>query len=406
MKKITQIILSFLTIILIVGFIAACEGPEGPKGDPGEDGAPGSGSVVNWEGFKDGIVCGECHNPDIDTTYYVWARKYQWEQSKHFLGGTFATRNNAPCSGCHTTEGLVQRALADFPPQVFPIGWSVVSSQPNSTPVGCFACHSPHSNGDFSLRTESLSGVVIWSPMEGVADQTIDFGKGNMCLMCHQTRGTSFSPKMKTSQGATDTLKITSSRWYPHYGVQGLMYLGVGKGGGFEFPGSSYNNGLHPSLTQIIQQGCPTCHMAEPEDGVSGGHTFNIGYDEGDYNTNGCMQTGCHSGQFDVETYVSQSSSLTGGMGVYEYVEEYLDTLANLLMNKGILGSNGLVQGDNGTSNASSTNPRTFVGPEGLLQAGALYNYYFVEHDESHGIHNSMYTLKLLNDSIDEMKKP
>lgn len=403
MKKITNL---FIAAMLIIGMFAACEGPEGPMGPKGDTGAPGSGSVVNWEGFKDGIVCGECHNPDIDTTYYVWARKFQWEQSTHFLGGTWATRNNAPCSGCHTTEGLVQRALAGFPPQVFPIGWSVVSSQPNSTPVGCFACHSPHSKGDFSLRTESLSGVVHWSPMEGIEDPTLDLGKGNMCMMCHQTRGTSFSPKMRQSQGATDTLKITSSRWYPHYGVQGLMFLGAGYGGGFEFPGSSYDNSSHPSHSQIIEGGCGTCHMAEPEDGISGGHTFNIEYDEGDYNTNGCLQAGCHSGEIDVETYVGGSASLTDGMGVHEYVAENLDTLANLLRSKGYIGSNGLVQGNNGTSNASSSNPRTFVGSSGLLQAGALYNYYFIEHDASHGIHNARYTIKLLNDSIEEMKKP
>ena len=403
MKKIFYLIIAAM---LIIGMFEACEGPEGPMGPQGDPGTPGSGSVVNWEGFKEGIVCGECHNPDIDTTYYVWARKFQWEHSRHYLGDTYATRNNAPCSGCHTTEGLVQRALAGFPPQVFPVGWSVVTSQPNSTPVGCFACHSPHSNGDFSLRTASLSDVVIWSPMEGIEDQTIDLGKGNMCLMCHQTRGTSFNPKMKMSQGATDTLKITSSRWYPHYGVQGLMFLGASKGGGFEFSGTSYENSSHPTHEQIVQGGCPSCHMAEPEEGVSGGHTNNIEIEEGDYNTNGCLQSGCHSGSIDVETFVGGSASLTGGMGVYEYVGEYLDTLANLLMSEGILGTNGLVQGNNGTSNASSSNPRTFVGPSGLLKAGALYNYYFIEHDASHGIHNSRYTIQLLNDSIEEMKKP
>ena len=402
--KITKMLLVVpVAALLLAGMFTACEGPAGPPG-PGS----GSGSVVNWEGFKEGIVCGDCHNPDIDTTYYVWARKYQWEQSKHFLGETYATRNNAPCSGCHTTEGLVQRALAGFPPQVFPIGWSVVTSQPNSSKVGCFACHSPHSNGNFSLRTESLSGVVIWSPMEGIPDQTIDLGKGNMCLMCHQTRGTSFEPKMKTSMGATDSLTITSSRWYPHYGVQGLMFLGAGKGGGFEFPGSSYDNSSHPSHAQIIQGGCPTCHMPDPE-GQSGGHSNLIGYgEEGDedYNTNGCLQAGCHSGEIDVVTFVGGSASLTGGMGVYEYVHAYLDTLHNLLVGKGILSSSGLVYGNNGTSNASSSNPRTFIGPSGLLKAGALYNYYFIEHDASHGVHNSLYTIKLLNDSIEEMKKP
>lgn len=395
MKKI--FILFYLPIVsLLLTGLLGCEGPAGP---------PGETKVAQLEGFAKDINCGDCHNPDQDTTYQVWARKYQWEQSTHLLGGTYITRNGAPCSGCHTTEGLIQRALANFPEQVPPAGWSVVTDQPNSSPVGCFACHSPHSRGNFSIRNEA--SVVLWSPMEGISDQTIDMGKGNMCLTCHQPRSTSYSPRMKMSMGATDTLKITSSRWYPHYGVQGLMFLGEGKGGGFEFPGKSYANSAHSNQTGIRENGCPTCHMAEP-DGESGGHTFKIAYgDEGDeeYNTNGCLQAGCHT-TMNVDEYIGASALLTGGVGAHEYVHTYLDTLGNLLKAKGILTSSGLVAGNNGTSNASNSNPRTFVGSDGLLKAGALYNYFFIEHDESGGTHNSMYAIQLLNDSIEEMKKP
>lgn len=390
---------NIVIILLISAVYIGCEGPAGPQGET---------KVVQFEGFAPDINCGDCHNPDYDSVYYLSARRIQWMQSTHYLGGTYATRNNAPCSGCHTTEGLIERANAKFPPQVPPTGWSVVTDQPNSTPVGCFACHSPHSKGNFGLRT--VAPVVIWSPMEEISDQTIDLGKGNMCLNCHQTRSTSFTPKMRKSISATDSLVITSSRWYPHYGVQGLMFLGAGKGGGFEFPGKTYGNSSHPSHTQIVQGGCPTCHMADPADGLSGGHSNKIHYETSSgaerYNTNGCLQSGCHSGSIDVEKFVGGSASLTGGMGVNEYVHAYLDTLATLLKAKKILSSSGLVNGNNGTSSASSSNPRTFVGPSGLLKAGALYNYYFIEHDASGGIHNSRYTLQLLNDSIEEMRKP
>lgn len=399
MKKINFLFSFLIAAVLTVGMFIGCEGPQGPPGEP---------TFVLLEGFKEGIVCGDCHNPDTDTINYVWAKKYQWEQSGHFLGGTFSSRNNAPCSGCHTTEGFIQRARANFPPQVSPIAWSVVTDQANPTPVGCFACHSPHSNGDFSRRTET--SVVLWSPMEGISDQTIDLGKGNICLNCHQPRSTSFTPKMKTSMGATDTLRITSSRWYPHYGVQGLMFLGAAKGGGFEYPGKTYTNSAHANQTGIKQGGCPTCHMAEISGGLNGGHSNKIGYltSSGStaYNTKGCLQAGCHSGSIDVDEYIGASALLTGGMGAYEYVHAYLDTLGNLLAAKGILSSSGLVNGNNGTSSASNSNPRTFVGPDGLLKAGALYNYFFIEHDASGGIHNSMYAIQLLNDSIEEMRKP
>ena len=397
MKKIFIPFYLLIAALLLTGLLG-CEGPAGPPGDT---------TIANLEGFKEGIKCGDCHNPDTDTVNYVWAKKYQWEKSKHFYGGTFADRNTAPCAGCHTTEGFIQRARANFPAQVAPTVWSVVTTQTNPTPVGCFACHSPHSNGDFRRRTEA--SVILWSPMEGISDQTIDFGKGNICLNCHQPRS-SYTPRMKTSMGATDTLKITSSRWYPHYGVQGLMFLGPGKGGGFEFPGKTYENSSHSSQTGITQNGCPTCHMVDPTAGLNGGHSNLIGYLTASgteaFNTNGCLQAGCHTGTMDVEKYIGASSSLTGGMGAYEYVHAYLDTLGTLLADKGILNSSGLVNGNNGTSNASNSNPRTFVGPDGLLKAGALYNYFFIEHDLSGGIHNSKYAIQLLNNSIEEMRKP
>lgn len=396
----TKRFLVLATMAVFLMALSACRGPEGPQGPSGES------TVVNLEGFAPGIICGNCHNPDIDTTYYVWAIKYQWAQAGHVTGGTFDDRNTAPCSGCHTSEGFVQRAKAGFPAQVPPGGWSAVTNQNRPSPVGCFACHSPHSKGDFSRRTEA--SVVLWSPMEGISDQTINLGKGNICLNCHQPRSTSFTPKMKSTAGASDTLKITTNRWYPHYGVQGLMFLGAGKGGGFEFPGKTYVNSPHSTQAGITQNGCPTCHMAQPVSGGNGGHTNVIGYLSGTttvYNTNGCRQSGCHA-TMNVDTYVGASGTLTGGKGAHKYVHDYLDTLGTLLKAKGILSSSGLVQGNNGTSSASSSNPRTFVGPAGLLKAGALYNYFFIEHDASGGIHNPQYAIQLLNNSIEEMRKP
>lgn len=400
MKRTILLVSLFLAAGLLMAALQGCKGPEGPAGPAGES------KILQLEGFAADINCGDCHNPDTDTTYYVWARKWQWEAAGHVTGGTFADRNSAPCSGCHTTEGFIQRAKAGFPAQATGTAWgSIVTRQGDPSPVGCFACHSPHSNGDFALRT-SLP-VQLWSPMEGITDRTINLGKGNLCMNCHQPRGTSFSPRMKTTLAAAETLRVTSSRWYPHYGVQGLMFLGVGNGGGFEFPGKTYVNSAHSSQAGIVQNGCPTCHMAEPTDLGNGGHSNIIG-DGGSpesFNVNGCLQSGCHT-SMNVSTYVGASSSLTGGLGVHTYVEQYLDTLSTLLQAKGILGSNGLVQGNNGTSNASSSNPRTFVGPAGLLQAGALYNFFFIEHDVSDGIHNSRYAVQLLNDSIEEMRKP
>jgi hypothetical protein len=381
MKR-TNLIVSFLlTIGLVLGVLQGCKGPEGPAGPAGES------KILQLEGFAPDINCGDCHNPDQDSTYFVWAKRYQWELSKHYYGGDYE-RNSTPCAGCHTTEGYVQRMLAGNPTQD---QWGgIVTDHVDASPPGCFACHSPHSNGNFAFRT--VSPVTLLSPMSGVSNQTVDMGTGNVCLSCHQPRD--LSPQMPQTATATDTMTITNSRWYPHYGVQGLMFKGVGAGGGFEFPGKTYANSPHASASGIMTGGCPTCHMADATagSGIAGGHTMNIHYvgshGEDEWLTTGCTQSGCHSAMTDVENYVSSSSSLTGGMGARAYVEARLDSLNNLLIAKNFITSSGTLK----TPLKAST-----------LKLGALYNYFFIEHDLSGGIHNSKYAIQLLNDSIEEM---
>lgn len=388
MKRTNLLIGLLLTVGLVLGALQGCKGPEGPAGPAGES------KILQLEGFAPDINCGDCHNPDTDSTYFVWAKRYQWELSKHYYGGDYE-RDSYPCAGCHTTEGFIERAKANFPPQT---AWSgVVTAHIDASPPGCFACHSPHSNGDFKRRTEAA--VTLLSPMSGVADQTVDLGTGNICLNCHQPR--SLSPKMPQAPAATDSITITSSRWYPHYGVQGLMFKGAGSGGGFEFPSKTYQNSPHPSQAAITAEGCVTCHMAPavPGSGIAGGHTMNIHYTgphgEDNWLVSGCTQSGCHSSMSDVETYVSTSASLTGGMGVRAFVEANLDTLDQLLISKGYIDSTGLVV-------ASSGSPLKIPA----IKAGALYNYFFIEHDMSAGVHNSKYTIQLLLDSIEELRKP
>jgi hypothetical protein len=74
----------------------------------------------------------------------------------------------------------------------------------------------------------------------------------------------------------------------------------------------------------------------------------------------------------------------------------YLDTLHTLLVNKNYINAT------TGLVNASSSSPLKIPA----LKAGALYNFFFLEHDLSFGIHNSKYAIELIQSSIAEMKKP
>lgn len=392
MKKIKILFSVLIAAVLLASIIGGCEGPAGP---------PGETTVANLEGFKEGINCGDCHNPDTDTVNYVWAKKYQWELSKHFLGGDFE-RNSATCAGCHTTEGFIEAMQG-----------KTVTTHVDASPPGCFACHSPHARGDFSLR--NVNTVILNGTVAGVADAMFDYGKGNLCAQCHKPR--TLDPEPDPAKNlTTDTIKITNNRWYPHYGVQSQMLMGTG---GFQFTDYTYTgNSNHTDNTVIKQEACIACHMADATagSGIAGGHTMNISY----LNTSGqpvslltgCTTSGCHTTAGFTIDYIGASSSLTNGLGSHTAVEAYLDTLETMLLDttvtkKWMAGTPKpwIVVSASGeiTPNASSSSP-LLIRP--ASRSGALFNFLFVEHDKSKGSHNTAYTVELLKSSIEELRKP
>jgi cytochrome c551/c552 len=367
MKKNKNLLSLLVAAVLLVGMFAACEGPAGPKGDKGDQGD----AYINWEGYKTGIQCAECHNPDIDTTYYVWARKASWAFSKHAVGGAY-TENAGRCSYCHTTEGFIQAYLGQ-----------PITDHSISSPIGCFACHSPHSRADFSLRT--TESVLLTAGVEGETDQTFDYGKGNLCGNCHRPRvvaygSSNINPKPDPTKTAiTDTIVITTSRWYQHYGVQAPMLAGYN---GFEFVGYTYSNSTHTGNTVIKEEGCVICHMAEDIETTLGGHSMNLANEAGEELLVGCNTTGCHDG---LETLDYN--------GVQTEIEGLLDSLHTLLLDREWITASG-------STNASTSSPLK-IAPAYL--SGAMYNFYFVEHDLSLGVHNTKYARQLLESSIAEL---
>ncbi len=194
----------------------------------------------------------------------------------------------------------------------------------------------------------------------------------------------------------TATISIATSRWYPHYGVQGQMLMGAG---GFEYTDYTYTGNSNHSLNPgILENGCAGCHMGEQSDdlgtGNAGGHTMNITWqpvgEEPDtsYFLAGCEDAGCHGENFSPTTDYAGSS--TAPVGAQTYIHGLLDSLHTLLVDGGYLNAT------TGLVNASSGNPLVITNEE----AGALFNYFFVEHEGSFGVHNTKYAKELLESSI------
>ena len=299
----------------------------------------------------------------------------QWATSKHANGGAYF-ENSTVCVSCHTTEGFISEQLG------YPLEDHAISS-----PIGCFACHSPHSRADFSLRT--VEPVTLLAGVVGEPDNLFDYGKGNLCASCHKPRPlANINPKPDPTKTAiTDTIVINTRRWYQHYGVQAVMLAGWN---GFEFQGYTFQNSTHTTASTIQEEGCVVCHMALQPRNPAGGHSMWLESEEGGELTVGCTTTGCHTAPMTLDYD-----------GVQTETEELLDSLATLLLDRDWI----YINDEGGYSvNAGGGTPRNgklYIAPAYL--SGAIYNFFFVEHDLSFGVHNTKYAQQLLEASIAEL---
>jgi len=357
--------------ILAIGaglLITACtkEGPMGPTGPAGKDGTNGTNGTNGIDGVdgQDGvdasITCGECH----DMTDDLSAKIMEYSNSRHFTGETVLEGTRNTCSPCHSSQGF-KGALAS--------GFFNDVAYTNPAKVGCRTCHKIHetyTSADYDLRTVAN----VRSRMDST-HVTFSMGNANLCLNCHQARVVSPYPNLTS----TDSVKITNSRYGPHYGAMGNILAGVGLSSAVEIPGSmSYANGSHTS----IDGACIKCHMANPLGaGSVGGHSFAIVGDvEGTetMNFNGCSP--CHTSA-SAATLVSNTQA---------EVEGLLTQLQDKLVALGII--------DASTHLAIANKKVT------QTQLAALLNYKMVSYDASMGVHNPAYTKALLTNSYEAIQ--
>jgi hypothetical protein len=342
MKKIKLLSMLF-SVALVVSLIAisACT-KEGPAGAPGKDGENG----IN--GTDGTATCGVCH----DNSETVETKIGQWATSFHATSG-LQFENATGCAPCHTSQG--------FKEVVNTANTATAAAPENPANINCYTCHKIHDTyaaSDWELR--KTTPMTFW-----LTGETVDIGKANICIQCHQPRISYTIPDV-TQPDADYT--ITSKRFGPHHGSQGATYTGSG----YYKVGTGYEN-----THTVIADGCVTCHMATASGYYAGGHTFAI-FDEesGSINTAGCVT--CHS---DADALAADIASLQ---------TEVTDKLAQL----------GVLLQTAGIYNPASTSGTAVPGTYTNKVAGAYWNWTSLTEDKSLGVHNPKFVERILDNSI------
>lgn len=301
--------------------------------------------------------CFDCHS---DSDVILRQARIQYDNSVHAVADN-SNRNRLyrssyqSCERCHTHQGFVEFVTAE------------PATGDHFTAIECFTCHTPHTNGTLALRVQDPvileNGVVF------------DRGPADLCVTCHHSR-------RDVTTYVVDSVSV-SSRFGPHYSNQGDMLIGTGA---YEYAAFSYTSSWHSTG---VADGCISCHMSNSMHESIGGHSWNMeNEDRGFENLTGCNQSGCHdtSPLDDLNRPASADFDWDGTTeGVQDEIEGLLDSLIVLL------------DAANLTDSTGSPISRTVASAD---SAGAIYNFKFVEEDRSHGIHNTKYTVGMLQSSI------
>ena len=307
----------------------------------------------------DSLLCAECHE---QATEWVFAG-HSDEESRAFTYPTGPGRES--CAQCHTGLGYID----------FAAGVPQAERRTDPQVITCWICHQPHGSSNPNIM-RVYDEVTIPSP--GEPDLHVSGAEeAATCMVCHNGRR------------APDDGSLT-----PHYALGASTLLGIN---GIDF-GATIDLSFHaldpPGDTNVL---CMTCHMAptpafgEPGHKKVGGHSFNIVYhspgdpDDGVENAvNACG--GCHGGLETVNRPVADYDGDGTAEGVQDEVQALLDLVFVEIHEKGAV-----FLGHYPYWDLDEVDP-----PNLALVEDAIWNYEFVDNDGSLGVHNTGYSVGLL----------
>jgi hypothetical protein len=267
---------------------------------------------------------------------------------------------------CHSGEGFVDIAKGQDEVRT---GFQTIT---------CAVCHDPHSD-----ENEAQLRVVDTVTLADGTEVT-DAGASATCMTCHNGRR---SP---------DEVEEEEPSW-SHYSTATEFLVGTG--------GYTYGEDIKSSAHVVIGVGCVDCHMSatpgmddmgtpdDDEDDVPlpgmnevGEHTFAMTSADGVENVAACAE--CHG---EIESFNLEAKGDYDGDGTVAGIQDEVHGLLELLF-EAIQDDGPVWLGHHPYWEEVTTD----------AQKQAIWNYMFVEHEGSFGIHNTAQAVMLLQTSYRE----
>ncbi len=331
---------------------------------------PGSAHMGDPEGIAISLSaegCGYCHD---EPSHHM--KNAQWRLSGHAEEDARAFtypigEGRESCVGCHSGEGFVDIANGE---EEVRTGFQTIT---------CAVCHDPH-----SAENEAQLRIYDTVTLPDGTEVT-DAGASATCMTCHNGRV------------GPEEVEAEEPQW-PHYSTAAEMIAGVG--------GYTYDEDIENSPHQAVGLVCVECHMATtpgmddagtPDDTADdtplpghneiGEHTFAMTSADGVESVGACAE--CHG---EIEDFNLEADGDYDGDGTVEGVRDEVQGLLDLLF-QAIQDDGAVWLGHHPYWEEVTTD----------AQKAAIYNYMFVSHEGSQGIHNTARAVQLLQASYRDL---
>ncbi len=339
-------------------------------------------------------TCAPCHQENTSDNFRVG----QWASSPHAQtddAAKFSHAAGTSCSvRCHDPQGFIDLTKG------LPL--------PATTTLGkmtCAVCHDPHNAqelpeeahqvrvydtvtlGDATLTNGVINPDGSLALTEGTLTLTNE-GTSALCMSCHNARSLPYQNVGSVARPIPNYMVSL-----PHESTAAEVLNGVGAAA----QGVSMGNSFHTYLA-----GCATCHMFHSNSNTVGNHTFSM-TDRGDGSDNVAACNQCHTEPVTAFDFVALNGHDYDGDGTIDGVQTEVQGLLTILSNK--FADVGVTVYDsypfvNSTSYTTVTN---LYPSEAAPIRRALWNRVLILREGSFGVHNTQFTVRLLQSSYTDL---